>query len=46
MIFLLGLICGLWIASFVILWVETTQSSLVEEEYRMPLIRPRWEDVE
>lgn len=46
MMFLLGLICGMWICSFVVLWIEIRQSPLVDDNYEMPAIRPRWESIE
>lgn len=39
MMFILGMITGLWIGSLYVLWVEMRDAPLVDEKYEVPIIR-------
>lgn len=45
MMFLLGLICGLWICSLIALLIEVRESPVIDD-CEMPVIRPHWGDIE
>lgn len=46
MLYLFGVITGLWICSLIALFVEMRGAPLIEDDYELPVIRPTWGDIE